>query len=130
MLRVHYLPCDQKFCFSLNRHCILASSFFFFECQYIGTFFVSMFYLFAISSSKYAPKGSAESSTDPFFVAWSAHNLLIALLELPPHRKTLQRSSVNGMIRYGRTSQSPPKTPSGNLQQSTISHTNIETYKI
>ena len=89
-----------------------------FECQYIGICFVSMFHLFAISSSQGAPKGSAEPFTHPFLVAWSAHNLLIALPESPPHRKTLSRWSGNEMRRYGRTSQSPPKIPSRNLQQS------------
>ena len=48
-IRVHSLPCNQKFCFGLNRHCIFASSFFIFDFEYVWTYFFSMFYSFAIS---------------------------------------------------------------------------------
>ena len=46
--------------------------------------FVSMFHLFAISSSQRAPKGSAERPTHTFLVAWPVQNLLIALPASPP----------------------------------------------
>ena len=40
-----------------------------------ASFLCSIF--FAICSSQWAPKGSAERSNDPFLVAWLAQNLLI-----------------------------------------------------
>ena len=62
-----------------EQNCIFASSIYIFEFDYVRTWFVSMFHLFAISSSQCTPTGSAERSTDPFLVAWAAHNLLTAL---------------------------------------------------
>ena len=82
---LHYLPCHQKFCFGLNRHCIFVRSLLYiFEFEYVWTCFFSMLHSFAISPSQCAPKGSAEQSTYIFSVAWLVHNLLIALPALPP----------------------------------------------
>ena len=75
---------NQQFCFGLNRTAFLPVHFFIFEFEYVRTCFISMFYLFAISSSYCAPRGSTERSTDPFLFAWPAHNLLIPLLGTPP----------------------------------------------
>ena len=63
----------------LEQNCILSSSIYIFEFEYVQTCFVCTFHLFAISSPQCASTGSTERSTDPFLVAWLVHNSLIAL---------------------------------------------------
>ena len=65
-----------------QQNCIFSSSFLLFSvwiCPNTLRFYIS---LFAIYSSQCARKGSAEQFTDPFLVAWPAHNLLLHYL---PH---------------------------------------------
>ena len=69
----------------LEQNCIFASSIYIFEFEYVQTCFVSMFHLFAISSSQCTPTSSAEQSIVPFLVTLLAHNFLIALPASPTH---------------------------------------------
>ena len=84
VLRMYYLPRDQQFCLGLNRPALFPVHFCIFEFEYVRTCFVSIFHLFVIYSFQCAPKGSAKRFTDPFLVAWPAHNLLITLPASPP----------------------------------------------
>ena len=71
--------------FWLEQNCILSSSIYIFEFEYIQTCFVSTFHLFAIFSSQCTPTSSKEQSIVPFLVTLLAHNLLIALPASPTH---------------------------------------------
>ena len=83
VLRMYYLPCDQQF------HLGVLTELHF--CQFIFIFLsvnmsahTSFISLFVVSSSRCAPKSSAEWFTDRFLVAWPAPNLLITLPASPP----------------------------------------------
>ena len=84
VLRMLHLPRDQQFCLGLNRTAFFPVQFCIFGFEYVQTCFISIFHLFVIYSSQCAPIGSAEKFTDPFLVAWLAHNLLITLPASPP----------------------------------------------